>query len=315
MCGLAGWRLTCQYLPATCYPFTLYTATAQAREAALHRGLEMPIQEQGQVAEFLSAHLIADPPRYARLRAGRARRTSDTIWRRDLPGADVRALAREVVERHAGIGRTDKAWLEIVEKSARFPVIDTLPLGTPPEESADDDGPDVDEMSRGELVTALVSAVLASNKQVSEDNASLRDALTRKDDQLIGVFQRSQDLAMQAAKDSVLLRMHEEGVFSNDHGTNWTDRVQALLPLVAAASPHIAAAFAGATRGAAPAPPPPVDATTLDPATRVEALLLQIETALADPACLREACAPDRIIRLHAIAAQVMAAASGSAGA
>lgn len=274
----------------------------------------MPIQEQGQVAEFLAAHLIADPPRYARLRAGRARRTSDTIWRRDLPGADVRALAREVVERHAGIGRTDKAWLEIVEKSARFPVIDTLPLGTPPEESADDDGPDVDEMSRGELVTALVSAVLASNKQVSEDNASLRDALTRKDDQLIGVFQRSQDLAMQAAKDSVLLRMHEEGVFASDAGTNWTDRVQALLPLVAAASPHIAAAFAGATRGS-PAPPPPVDATTLDPAVRVDGLLTQIEQAMSDPACLREACAPDRLIRLHAVAAQVMAAASGSAGA
>jgi len=197
-----------------------------------------------------------------------------------------------------------------VEKSARFPVIDTLPLGTPPEESADDDGPDVDEMSRGELVTALVSAVLASNKQVSEDNASLRDALTRKDDQLIGVFQRSQDLAMQAAKDSVLLRMHEEGVFATDQGTNWTDRVQALLPLVAAASPHIAAAFAGAAR--APTPPP-VDATTLDPATRVEGLLTQIEQAMSDPACLREACAPDRLIRLHAVAAQVMAAASGSA--
>lgn len=271
----------------------------------------MPIQEQGQVAEFLAAHLIADPPRYARLRAGRARRTSDTIWRRDLPGSDVRALAREVVERHAGIGRTDKAWLEIVEKSARFPVIDTLPLGTPPEESADDDGPDVDEMSRGELVTALVSAVLASNKQVSEDNASLRDALSKKDDQLIGVFTRSQDLAMQAAKDSVLLRMHEEGVFSTDQGTNWTDRVQALLPLVAAASPHIAAAFAGAAR-AAPASAPPVDATTLDPAVRVDSLLSQIELAMADPACLREACAPDRLIRLHAVAAQVMAAASGS---
>jgi len=265
----------------------------------------MPIQEQGQVADFLSSHLIADPPRYARLRAGRARRTSDTIWRRDLPGADVRGLAREVVERHGGIGRTDKAWLEIVEKSARFPVVDTLPLGTPPEESAEDDGVEVDEMSRGELITSLVSAVLASNKQVTEDNCSLRDALTRKDDQLISVFQRSQDLAMQAAKDSVLLRMHEEGVFATDTSTNWTDRVQALLPLVAAASPHIAAAFAGAAgRTAAP---PPADTS---PEARVDSLLDAIDLAMQDPDCLAAACTPARLLRLQAVAAQVISAAA-----
>lgn len=261
------------------------------------------MQEQGQVARFLEPHLGSDPPRYARLRAGRNRRTAEACWRRDLlAGESTARLAAEVVERHGAISSKERAWLEVVEKGGRFPIVDTLPLGAPPE-GADDDG-DGDEIGKGELVSALVSAVLGANRQLSDESVSLRQALATKDEQLLALVGRHTELAMQAAKDGVLLRLHEEGVFQPDSGqNNLMDRVQALLPLIEKISPHVAAAYAAHRATTAPAGA----AATLPPDQRVDACLAEFEAIANDASLALLVVEPVRFARVQAAASRIMA--------
>jgi len=266
-------------------------------------GAKVPIQEQGQVARFLEPHLGADPPRYARLRAGRARRTAEACWRRDLiAGESTARLAAEVVERHGAISSKERAWLEVVEKGGRFPIVDTLPLGAPPE-GADEDS-DGEELGKTELVSALVSAVLGANRQLSDESVSLRQALATKDEQLLGLVAKHTDLAMQAAKDGVLLRLHEEGVFQPENGQNaLMDRVTALLPIIEKISPHVAAAYAA--HRATSAPQPPGAAAT--PEARVEACLAEFEAISNDMSLSALVLEPVRFARVQQAAARIMA--------
>lgn len=271
-------------------------------------GAKVPIQEQGQVARFLQPHLDVDPPRYARLRAGRSRRAADSIWRRDLKlGDNCAQLAVEVVERHAGIGAKDKAWLEIVEKGGRFPIVDTLPLGSPPEGAESDDDAD-GEIGKGEIIGALVTAVLGSNRQMADECISLRQALATKDDQLLGLVGKHTELAMQAAKDGVLLRLHEEGIFQAPSANDGLlDRVQALLPVIERVSPHIAAAYAAHRAASVRAVDP---AAPLSPADRVDLALGEVEAIAADVELSRLVLEPVRFARLQSAAAKIMQAAS-----
>jgi len=271
------------------------------------------VSDLSSIVAFVRPHIGADPGRYVRLRAGRARRTADTIWRRDL-SADEQpvTIAQLVVERHSGLSGRDKGWLEVCEKGPRAPIIDTLPLGEPSEVSQDDT--DADELSRGELVTALVQSVLGATRQLSEENASLRAANATKDDQIIGMVHKHTEIAMQAAKDGVLLTMHENGFFAKQE-ESVIDRVQALIPLIEKVSPHVAAAYASAQAARARAAPvSAADVGTAAPTTeeRVEQSLADFEAIAGDP-ILRDAIVqPVRLARLRAAAMAIMAAAAAA---
>lgn len=262
------------------------------------------------IISFLRTHANQEPSRYVRLRAGRARRTADTIWRRDL-GEDesVAKVAQEAIDRHSALSSRDKGWLEVIERSPRSPVIDTLPLGEPSEPQEEDGEPD--EMAKGEIVTALVQAVLSSTRQLSEENASLRSANAAKDDQLVGMVHKHTELAMQAAKDGVLLTMHEQGFFApKDEGI--VDRIQALIPVIQQVSPHVAAAYASAQAAKArAASPAAVASEPVNAPDRVDAALVEFE-AIANDDTLRAAIVePVRLARLQQAAMRIMAAAQG----
>lgn len=269
------------------------------------------VSDLSSIVAFIRPHIGADPGRYVRLRAGRARRTADTIWRRDL-SADEQpvTVAQVIVERHSGLSGRDKGWLEVCEKGPRAPIIDTLPLGEPSEVSQDDT--DADELSRGELVTALVQSVLGATRQLSEENASLRAANATKDDQIIGMVHKHTEIAMQAAKDGVLLTMHENGFFAKQE-ESVIDRVQALIPLIEKVSPHVAAAYASAQAARARSTPVAAsDATAPTTEERVEQSLAEFESIAGDP-ILRDAIVqPVRLARLRAAAMAIMAAAAAA---
>lgn len=260
-------------------------------------------------------HIGADPPRYVRLRAGRARRTADTIWRKDLgPDEQAVSVAQTVVERHSGLSGRDKGWLEVCEKGPRAPIIDTLPLGEPSEVVQDDT--DADELSRGELVTALVQSVLGATRQLSEENASLRAANATKDDQIIGMVHKHTEIAMQAAKDGVLLTMHENGFFAKQE-ESVIDRVQALIPLIEKVSPHVAAAYASAQAARARAAPAATagdvgPAPEASPEDQVEAALADFERIASDGTLRNAIVQPVRLARLRAAAMAIMAAAAAA---
>jgi hypothetical protein len=219
-----------------------------------------------------------------------------------LAGESTARLAAEVVERHGAISTKERAWLEVVEKGGRFPIVDTLPLGAPPE-GADDEG-DGEELGKTELVSALVSAVLGANRQLSDESVSLRQALATKDEQLLNLVGKHTDLAMQAAKDGVLLRLHEEGVFQPENGQNaLMDRVTALLPIIEKISPHVAAAYAA--HRATSTPQPPGAAAT--PEARVEACLAEFEAISNDMSLSALVLEPVRFARVQQAAARIMA--------
>jgi hypothetical protein len=264
------------------------------------------------IVSWLRSHVGQDPSRYVRLRAGRARRTADTIWRRELAADDSPAkVAAEVIERHGALSAKDKGWLEIIERSPRSPVIDTLPLGEPSDPVAEDEP---EELSKGEIVSALVSAVLSSTRQMSEENASLRSAVATKDEQILGLVQRHTELAMTAAKDGVLLQMHEQGFFSPQQ-ESIVDRVQALLPMIQQVSPHIAAAYAAAqsakARASAPSTPAAGEPDHAPAPEEVVDQALEKFEAIADDAALTSlVIQPVRMARLRAAAAKIMVAAA-----
>lgn len=264
------------------------------------------------IVTFLRSHIGQEPSRYVRLRAGRARRTADTIWRRDLSADDSAAkVAQEAIERHSALSSKDKGWLEVIERSPRSPVVDTLPLGEPSEPQEEDGEPDT--MERGEIVTALVQAVLSSTRQLSEENASLRSANAAKDDQLIGMVHRHTELAMQAAKDGVLLTMHEQGFFApKDEGI--VDRIQALLPMIEKVSPHVAAAYASAQAAKARATVPAGDTERPEttPTDRVESALSEFEAIAGSDELRSLIVEPVRLARLRQAAMSIMAAAAAA---
>jgi len=304
LCGLS----TARYSLFAC---ALCGQGAQADKLAIgaHRRVFLEaiviFQEQGQVARFLEAHIGQEPIRYARLRVGRARRTAEAVWRRDLgPGELPARIAAEVVERHAAGSARDKHWLEIVEKAGRFAIVDTLPLGAPPEGADDDD--EHGELGKGEIIGALVQAVLGANRQMADEAVSLRQALVQKDEQLLGLVGRHTELAMQAAKDGVLLRLHEEGIFhAPDSGQGMIDRVQALLPVIEKISPHVAAAYAAHRASTAPRA-----ATEQTPIDRVEACLAEFEAISRDASLAALVVEPVRFARVQRAAAAIMAHAS-----
>lgn len=266
------------------------------------------------IVNWLRPHVGTDPSRYVRLRAGRARRTADTIWRRDLAADDSPArVAAEVVERHAGLSQRDKGWLEIIERSPRSPVLDTLPLGEPADPVQDDAEPE--ELTKGEIVSALVGAVLSSTRQMSEENASLRSAVATKDEQILGLVQRHTELAMTAAKDGVLLQMHEQGFFQPAQD-NVIDRVQALIPLIQQVSPHVAAAYAAAksaqARASAPSSPAGAGQVAPSPDAVVDQALETFEAIADDVALTALVIEPVRMARLRAAAAKIMVAAAAA---
>lgn len=264
------------------------------------------------IVSWLRSHVGQDPSRYVRLRAGRARRTADTIWRRELAADDSPAkVAAEVIERHGALSAKDKGWLEIIERSPRSPVLDTLPLGEPSDPVAEDEP---EELSKGEIVSALVSAVLSSTRQMSEENASLRSAVATKDEQILGLVQRHTELAMTAAKDGVLLQMHENGFFQ-PQPESIIDRVQALLPMIQQVSPHIAAAYAAAqsakARASAPSSPVGGEPERAPAPEQVVDQALETFEAIADDAVLTGLVVqPVRMARLRAAAAKIMVAAA-----
>lgn len=265
------------------------------------------------IVSWLRPHVGQDPSRYVRLRAGRARRTADTIWRRDLAADDSPAkVAAEVVERHGALSAKDKGWLEIIERSPRSPVLDTLPLGEPADPVVDDSEPE--ELTKGEIVSALVSAVLSSTRQMSEENASLRSSVATKDEQILGLVQRHTELAMQAAKDGVLLQMHENGFFQPQQ-ESIVDRVQALIPIIQQVSPHVAAAYAAAKSAQARASSPS-SAATIEPNHApapdvvVDQALETFELIAEDQELLKLVVEPVRMARLRAAAAKIMVAAA-----
>lgn len=263
------------------------------------------------IVNWLRPHVGSDPSRYVRLRAGRARRTADTIWRRDLAADDSPAkVAAEVIERHSALSSRDKGWLEIIERSPRSPVLDTLPLGEPADPVED---AEPEELTKGEIVSALVSAVLSSTRQMSEENASLRSAVATKDEQILGLVQRHTELAMTAAKDGVLLQMHEQGFFSPQQ-ESIVDRVQALIPIIQQVSPHVAAAYAAAksaqARAAAPSSPASAEQPAPEPEAIVDQALETFELIADDTQLLRLVVEPVRMARLRAAAAKIMVAAA-----
>lgn len=265
------------------------------------------------IVNWLRPHVGSDPSRYVRLRAGRARRTADTIWRRDLAADDSPAkVAAEVIERHSALSSRDKGWLEIIERSPRSPVLDTLPLGEPADPVED---AEPEELTKGEIVSALVSAVLSSTRQMSEENASLRSAVATKDEQILGLVQRHTELAMTAAKDGVLLQMHEQGFFSPQQ-ESIVDRVQALIPIIQQVSPHVAAAYAAAksaqARAAAPSSPTSAEQPAPEPEAVVDQALETFEVIADDAELLRLVVEPVRMARLRAAAAKIMVAAAAA---
>jgi len=190
-------------------------------------------------------------------------------------------------------------------------VIDTLPLGEPADPVQDDTEPE--ELTKGEIVSALVSAVLSSTRQMSEENASLRSAVATKDEQILGLVQRHTELAMTAAKDGVLLQMHEQGFFSPQQ-ESIVDRVQALIPIIQQVSPHVAAAYAAAksaqARAAAPSSPASAEQQAPSPEAVVDQALETFEVIAADDTLLRLVVEPVRMARLRAAAAKIMVAAA-----
>ena len=270
------------------------------------------VSDLSSIVNFIRGHIGQEPPRYVRLRAGRARRTADTVWRRDLgPDEQAVSVAQLVVERHAGLSGRDKGWLEVCERGPRAPVLDTLPLGEPAEQVIEDG--EGEELSRGELVTALVQSVLGATRQLSEENASLRSSISARDDQLIGMVHLHTELAMQAAKDGVLLAMHEQGVFAPQQ-ESIVDRIQALLPMIEKVSPHVAAAYASAqaarARSATP-PGVPGDAPAPRSASeRVDDALTEFELIAGTPDLCALIVEPVRMARLRQAAASIMVAAA-----
>lgn len=147
----------------------------------------MAVVDSAGIARFLSRWTAVQVPKegedvpkfYARLRAGRVKKGAPVVWRRDLAGADGKALAVEILDRHGQIGVKNVGVLEIVQIGGAG-CLDTLALGSPNEESDEQEDVPVDP---GSILGVAVNAIVATNAQLADRLSSqenrYHDLLTR----------------------------------------------------------------------------------------------------------------------------------------
>lgn len=263
--------------------------------------VKVAIQNPGELTGFLKPWCATpgaegEPVHYARLRAGKAKKSSDTIWRRDLPGEDPAALAREILDRHARLGKGEKGWLEVVEKVRGFPVRDTLPLGSSDGDGAHEgnsgDGPDLtdlDSASPSAMVAIVVSALVQTNQQLSSQ-------LLHKDDRFQDLLLKHIEASAIGAADKAVLDWIRDNGMPGE-GDDYASALRELAPMI----PQVLEALSGGKK----APPkPPAEGETETPDARCDRLLTDMEGLWSEhPEALLDS--PARLVRLQALGNQI----------
>lgn len=187
----------------------------------------MPIEDRSSIAKFLKPHCAVPAgdevaPRYARMRAGRSRKTADTIWRRELVGEKPEVLATEVLERVDRLGKGEKAWLEILERSGRS-TIDHLPLGSASEGEEGDGNPldEVDTTSPQSMVAPIIAALVQTNGQFAS-------MVVAKDERYHDLLTKHIEVAGRATAAETLLQWFETHGMGNED--DMLRAVEALAP-------------------------------------------------------------------------------------
>lgn len=212
----------------------------------------MAIVDLDELIRFLKPHVALDldgegkpvAPKYARLRAGRTKKVADGAWRRDLGGADPKAIAQEVAERHARLSRGEKAWLEIMGRDGgQRIVLDTLPLGEAPERDAEENGGaagfnelDPDSIGGHPIVAHLVNALVQTNGQVMS-------RLTATEDRHHELMMKHIELAATATADKVQLDWIQQfGLPGQADNAEFAEAVKFIGPML---GPAIGAMLSG----------------------------------------------------------------------
>ncbi len=198
--------------------------------------------QTSELAQELAKHVEAKAPsRYVRLRAGRARRTCDTVARWDLAGADPRVIATEIFETvtKAGLVAGDKAWAEVLEVGATAP-LRTLEI---PRAELFDEQPTMASALEGAdgmpaMLGVVVGAIVQTNAQLS---SQLVAALAREHDTMMAHVNST---ARATASETLLSWIEEHGM-PGDDGDGFAKAVEILGPSLAPAIASLAAGMSG----------------------------------------------------------------------
>lgn len=241
-----------------------------------------------------------EPPRYARIRAGKARRNAEAIWRKDTGGADPRALAQEISERHGKLGKGERAWLEVLarESGGQRPVIDTLPLGEAPELD-DGERPSGGGVGLDDLENVSPMGLMALSTQSLLAQLATSEARNRAlEEKLYEVQMKYVEVASKGCADAALLDWYQQN--PQQGGDDYIAALREIAPVLQEIAPGVNSWL---SKGGKPAPPPP-EGTTEDPDTRCERLLTDFEGLWSEaPGALLDH--PARLLRLQALGNQI----------
>lgn len=224
------------------------------------------------LAQELAKHTAArNPSRYVRLRAGRAKRSCDTVARWELADEDPRVVATEVFEAvaKAGLAPGDKAWAEVLEVGATAP-LRTLEV---PRAELVDDGAPIPVSLEGEgsaaMVGVVMNAIVQTNAQLS---SQLVAALSREHDTMLAHVNST---ARATASETLLSWISEHGM-PGDDADGFGEAVKVLAPTLGPALVVMLNKLTAGMKGKGAAPAVETDADKAD------RLLLEMSTIPVD---------------------------------